>query len=1265
MTSADDLLRTIEPLSHGDRCRHLSTLTRPDAEVISELAARGSYERRIALHLAVAAGDAQHVTRALSDPDPAIAGPAAVAAVRLGLPVSGLVLDGSLFGRMSIYRAIRVVGASELAEALIDVVRERWGDREAASLLPACGPDAVALRLDDLAHAVRSWGALAKRHPGPFLDHAERTLASLPGGLREAWWARHGDGVAAASDRLPERVITLLEQHWTATELPAALVGRAGRLLDDSRFLGLLLVPRRRATLAALLEQRAVRRRLAALPDELLGAVGRAVQQETDALGAVGRVFQQGTDALATLLAAVAPSRREALFEAAMAGVDLGQAMLQDDIVDALPATRRYAEARRMSGLAGVRTDPYQLAWATSHLPYDEAEPLLRAWTRRPDATGRSFGYRYLIACAGRTRSPEVLTALLPSLDRLANDQDPVRQAAASALAAIPPTLIEPVHLPALAQMISDALAARDVSHHTCHSFAVLAARVFQQGALREEQAMVDFALDAFDRLSAHDVIPLGLASVLRKGQERALGDRLATRLRADAAHDRYRLAFRLVSQLGRRWHNVPALQEAIKAATRDSRDDVARRAIELWLEPPATRSARVEKLLRRDRSAAALPSVFNVLAWHRTDLLDVAIGRKRPKGRFAGKARRVHYAPGPALRRWTGAQREAYQALVRTVADNPALGVWERADAVRHLGGASLEPVASAGGVRPLGSTSLEPVDGVRPVAGSALEPYLAADEPLVRRAALTALPWSVAPGEALEVLLSHAGGPDAHVALYAAARAARFTPPALLGAALEPVLREGKVTARKEAVRLLARHRVPGAAARLRTLWETEGQHRDVLGAIAASCALYLLDDPEVWPLLTTAVTGPSIERPHPAPSQPTPAEPPPAAPPPTAAAAEPASGIAPPAPAGSAPEQPTSAVPDATPPTPAEPAPAVLDAPPPAAAEPAPDALPVAASGMPAQPTPAVPDGTPPAATEATPAQPTPGVADPGVVGPGVGGTGPGAGWGADVAGPVLQVRPLDLPPRWREPYAELVVTAAHSADGDVRRVAVEVLDRWAPYAPEAVRRLADLVLDLEERALWRDAARGLVRSARSGYGLAELEAVVAGLSAAPPEPDAEATRDRPAAQRLNTIVKYVGMHHLFDPDSNAAVVAQIAPALPTPLAARLIATNLRWTTSGQELDALAALDLGGVLAAESVAQSLALSLRWAEPEEVLPHATRLTEHDTLTAGLLACSLVAECGDRAGWPEPWRTLLRHLRASPWPDVAHQAERTHTAPE
>src|SRR6185312_11652809 len=103
----------------------------------------------------------------------------------------------------------------------------------------------------------------------------------------------------------------------------------------------------------------------------------------------------------------------------------------------------------------------------------------------------------------------------------------------------------------------------------------------------------------------------------------------------------------------------------------------------------------------------------------------------------------------------------------------------------------------------------------------------YLDASDVTLVEAALGALPWTDRAAEALPILLTYVDGDRARVAVYAATRASRFVQPSVLRRELRL---DGKVTARKEAVRLLAQLAVPGAPDVLVAAWRSPDQHRDV---------------------------------------------------------------------------------------------------------------------------------------------------------------------------------------------------------------------------------------------------------------------------------------------------------------------------------------------------------------------------------------------------------------------------------------------------
>ncbi|MFV2178447.1 hypothetical protein ACFHW2_24070 [Actinomadura sp. LOL_016] len=138
---AAELPARVEPLPYPERMRALALHARRLAgtpalgELLGELSARGRYERRTALHMAMAARDLPFVERALAGPDLGLRR-AALRAVRT-LPVAddaaAAVLDDAPANlRRAFYRMLRRADRPALADRLLPEVRSRWGDREAA-----------------------------------------------------------------------------------------------------------------------------------------------------------------------------------------------------------------------------------------------------------------------------------------------------------------------------------------------------------------------------------------------------------------------------------------------------------------------------------------------------------------------------------------------------------------------------------------------------------------------------------------------------------------------------------------------------------------------------------------------------------------------------------------------------------------------------------------------------------------------------------------------------------------------------------------------------------------------------------------------------------------------------------------------------------------------------------------------------------------------------------------------------------------------------
>ncbi|HJP72911.1 MAG TPA: hypothetical protein VJ914_01505 [Pseudonocardiaceae bacterium] len=814
----------IDPLAAPERLRVLADIARELAgtpeltALLAELNAAPGVTRTWAMTMATVAGEQSYLRQCLTSPDAAQAGSAVRYCVRHQLHF-GVVREtlptAPMAWRQSLYRALRASRTTEWAQRLFPLVRERFGDHEAAAVLPACDAETVAAQLPELDFAVTNLTSLARRHPGVVLAHLRGLLDAASEAERGEVWRRCGPAIRNLVEHDPAALLDLLEAQGPVTGLPPGAQRWLIMLakLDAERLTAILADRDRRIWFRV---SKRLGRELGSAPDDSLVALARSTMIDGDRLIA--------------LLRRLPPSRRPRILDGALNGRDLVQAHAPIPVLDILPWQARHAHAQRLTINRTVADVPEILLKVTARLPWAQAEPLLRKETTRPDATDRATGYRLLIAAAAATRDQETVSELLASLTRLPNEQDPVRSAALAAVAGIPAWLFQPAAIAQLEKLAIDALQARDASWSTRNTVHTLATRLISHGAATLDAALLDGGLEILRvtgsyraHLSFH-----GLTDNLPRGAEHQLFEVLRARIAADAAVGRHDLALSLAEGLRRRAWDMPALQEYVRAALEGADDGTIRRAVVLWLAPPATRGERVEAIFTGDPSTITLPSVSNAISRERTDLLDRVFAGSL-HGRFLKPD--VRFVPifGDGLRTWLPRQHARYAELLADVATTPGKIAWERTAAVRRLG-------------------------RVPGVGADAVRPFLGDEEVTVVEAALAALAWTDRPDQVLGELLGYADTDRARVAVYAATRCARSVGPAALVDALRPVLAGRKVTSRKEAIRLLAQLRAPGAAAELIGLWADPELHRDLRRSIV-SAARWLLDDARMWTILAEA--------------------------------------------------------------------------------------------------------------------------------------------------------------------------------------------------------------------------------------------------------------------------------------------------------------------------------------------------------------------------------------------------------------------------
>ncbi|MDH6578226.1 hypothetical protein [Kitasatospora sp. MAP5-34] len=632
----DRLLAAVEPLPHSLRLREVARTAAALASsdllaLLAELDGRGPYERRLAALAALAGRQARHLIDRIDDPDPVVRRYAHRAIGELPFPGDDLeftMLTAPKAVRDELARAILQAGRTAVAERLVPVIRRRWGAAEAARLLPVCSAEIVVAELPMLAHAITFSTSLGRRHPGAVLDEAERQLADLPYGLRQAFWERHALGLAAAATREPARALELLERHPVRT-FPGPLRDRLADLaaVSAERTVRLLLAidrhrhdPPLRADLA--------RRLVAARPD---GLAALAHRHHKDHLA---------------LLRQMPPARRAAFYDEVAALPGLYRYWYSVDVLTVLPAKERHVRAR-----ARLAADSHDVV-PVALLPVAEARPRLLAETRAADAWDRGWAWAQLVRQAELSWEAGALPEALELLTRLRNEQDQVRREALDAVAAVPPSLFDDASAGLLERLTDDALAARDCSAGTRAALVRLAGAVLGEHAGGSARELVAWAVRTVERTN-------GAGLNLPPRRERAAVDELRGALERSARSRDAALLLAVAETLGARARRAPALAELLERLLHSGGDSAAERAIAQLLRDPATSPEHVARLLVLRPSAVTLAPVRAVLTRVRTDLLGPLLTTPLSAADLAHADR------------WTPVQQHAaIEQLARTVGD-------------------------------------------------------------------------------------------------------------------------------------------------------------------------------------------------------------------------------------------------------------------------------------------------------------------------------------------------------------------------------------------------------------------------------------------------------------------------------------------------------------------------------------------------------------------------------------------------------------------
>ncbi|MFE3457042.1 hypothetical protein ACFXKD_05805 [Nocardiopsis aegyptia] len=880
--SATQLLSSLADLSSAQRMTRLALYARDHAGtphlagILRQLETGGHVH--LAVHMATAARDTAALTRYLAGPDTAVRR-CALRGVRL-VPddaVVPLLEDAPTGLRRALYRTLYHGRRTALADGLLARVRDEYGDAEAAALLPACSPERVAGHLPGLAHAVRSWRRLARRHPDVVLDLVRREDADQI--RRSPLWR----ALQALDPVRPQEVAGALKERdlnrFTFPHAHRARHGEGGPHHYPVRY--------------------------------------PALRGGDRSLRLLRRSMRFDKVSVLRVLRAMPPEMRQEHIDRFRKTAGTGSATALLPYLELLPPEEAAREARRaldwMGGfqVRSTRTDPNTDLDAVAFLPYAEAVPRLEEAASSGDTDRRARGLSRLVEATARTGDADRLARVLTErVERTRAERDPVRRALIRALCGVHPVLLARAGLHArdlqkvpatpatsatsattpatpaaprgpgaagarttpdgsdatpdgdgpLVRLLTATVEARDCSADTRRALRDLAARILRHPRTAADPDASGWGLDVYARLMERfgvqglgkwgrpehsppwwclrgrrrqDVAERYLDQVLPPGREHDLYRRLRPALDAEKARGAHALAVRLAWELGDRAEHLCCLADdhVIPAVLHDPESGTALWAARWYLAHP-DRARRAHELFDADPATARIPAVWEVLARDAAPavlehVLDAADEHRRAEGRVW-----VPPIPPRAARAWPDRVRDRVAAHLEAIAADSDRAPDERESAIAEL--------------------------GTLPGALDRLVPFAASPDVVLREAALRALGRCDEPERALDRILEHADGPQSRAAGPALGRCAQRVPPARLGPVLARVLDgPAKITVRKSAARLLEHHRPPGGVGHLSRVLAVPGLHRDVRAAVAGSL-MRAADHPDALRALAAHADG-----------------------------------------------------------------------------------------------------------------------------------------------------------------------------------------------------------------------------------------------------------------------------------------------------------------------------------------------------------------------------------------------------------------------
>ncbi|WP_433707982.1 HEAT repeat domain-containing protein [Paenibacillus illinoisensis] len=833
LINREQLLTALDSLGYSDRMKRMALLGRQHAGdanysalLVSLLESGTAYEAHLALTGAGVVNDARAVILALQHPKAGVRGRAAGLLPEVVTdPEFSIETEIALMSyhcRRQLLRSILNTHRQDWAERLLPFVLNRWGAQEAALLLAVCSEETVRNRLPELGYALQNWRLLTKYHPDLVAAYFKNALQHATHREKtHVWWAL-SSAIEILSFSRPAIVLECALTLGPSDTIHPVLKQQLGILIQASP-----------EDVFELLTREETREYL--LNHGVPAGVLKKRKCFTTAQWTTLAVLLADQPVhLARVLDTLAPSHREAIFDAAYPEEERKTRNFPTLLLDVLPHQLRDKEAARMLELRDIRDDRVAMLETTARLAIDHAREKLEQAVQVSNSDERAAAYAHLVRSTALSRRG--MDETLRFLTRIKNDQDPVRLMVMTQLSNCPAPMFKEEHIDDLTVLVDSVIEARDTSYGTRSAVERLAFAMLREYALEPKGAMFKFALRTFGRLTMRDgqfaLYSMDWDSIPSSALEALFDEVYAFGVEANK-RENTSVILRMADLFGKAVERLPKLQllleELLQAKT------VSPQAVRYWLAPYKTRDARVRELLDRDPSFISFYDVFMHLHLKRQEWLDPFISGTIIKGKhLSGKT--IYVVPAHnGFHRWLPRQQKAFASLLERVALDAKRSFHERASAMRSL--ASLPDYCS-----------------------DQLEVLLHDEEVHVVEAALYAYSLWEEPEKALPVLLNNLDGDRARVAMYSIPRCMRRVSPLMLTSMLSELLHREKlkITVRKEAIRLLGAYKSEESMALLIREYEKPNVHKDVMIAIGHAARQWL-DDERSWAMLSAMAASP----------------------------------------------------------------------------------------------------------------------------------------------------------------------------------------------------------------------------------------------------------------------------------------------------------------------------------------------------------------------------------------------------------------------